>query len=667
MCGITGFIGLSGSHSLEQVTRSMGNSLCHRGPDDGDIWLDAENRLGLGHRRLAVLDLSPAGHQPMLSAAGRYVLVFNGEIYNHFALREQLAREEVLQSDWHGHSDTETLLACFAAWGITETLQQCVGMFALAVWDRQEQQLFLGRDRMGEKPLYYGWCNGCFVFASELKALRCYPGFNSKISRDALCLYFRHIYIPAPWSIYRDMYKLEPGCLLTVKPGAQPPSELPQAPGTGQGWRIFRYWGLADQVLAGRSNLITDQQEAIHAVESALQDSVRVQSIADVPLGAFLSGGLDSSLIVALMQTRNRKPVKTFTIGFTESGFNEAEYARAVADHLQTEHTELYLSGRQAMEVIPLLPDLYDEPFADSSQIPTFLVARMTREHVTVALSGDGGDELFGGYNRYLWVPAIWNKLSWLPYAIRQRLCRLLIRSAALGQADGRWISRMLPDRVQVALAGDKLQKLGLRLQNVRTIDEFYCSLISEWNAPGELVRAGQEPQTLLARSREWPDLPQPEERMMYLDAMTYLPGDILCKVDRAGMGVSLESRIPFLDHRLVELSWRIPLGLKIRDGQGKWLLRRILHKYVPTELLERPKQGFAIPLGEWLRQPLRDWAEDLLDPHTMAEQGLLHVEPVQKKWQEHLTGKQNWEQSLWTVLMFQAWLQTQENTQGNN
>jgi asparagine synthase (glutamine-hydrolysing) len=614
----------------------------------------------LGHQRLAILDLSAAGHQPMRSAFDRYVMVFNGEIYNHTDLRARVTEQAREPIAWKGHSDTETLLAGFEVWGIEETLKQAVGMFALAVWDRRDRVLSLARDRMGEKPLYYGWIGNGFVFASELKAFQEFPGFANPLSRDALTLYFRYIYIPAPYSIYQNIFKLEPGCLLTLPLSAagRIPEQGPHAPYRQGNWRISRYWSLREQVKTGQAALITDEDKAINAVEAALKESVRIQSIADVPLGAFLSGGLDSSLIVALMQSLDGQPVKTFTIGFSESGFNEAEYARAVADHLCTEHTELYLSGAQARDVIPLLPGLYDEPFADSSQIPTFLVAQMTRNYVTVALSGDGGDELFGGYNRYFWVSTIWNKISWLPFSLRQRLCRMLIRFAGSGQADLPLLSRLLPSKLQVALAGDKLQKLGIRLQNAQTIDDFYLSLVSEWPDPQQLVIDGHEPATLLSRRGDWPRFSSVEERMMYLDSASYLPGDILTKVDRAGMGVSLESRVPFLDHRLVELSWQIPLNMKVRAGQGKWLLRQILDKYVPGELIERPKQGFAIPLGEWLRGPLRDWAEDLLDPRQMAVQGYLRSDLIQQKWQQHKAGQRNWEQSLWAVLMFQAWLQ---------
>ncbi|MCW5202589.1 asparagine synthase (glutamine-hydrolyzing) [Desulfobulbus sp. US4] len=659
MCGITGFLSRR-SDDVALSIRQMADTLQHRGPDDSGSWLDQECGVGLGHRRLAIIDLSPAGHQPMHSASGRYVIVFNGEVYNHLALRNQLEVNGDQQREWQGHSDTETLLACFEAWGIQKSLQNVVGMFALAVWDRKERQLILARDRMGEKPLYYGWCNGSFLFGSELKALRQYPGFTNAIARDVLPLYLRHSYIPAPYSIYQDIYKLEPGCMLTVDATGSymAPASAPHAPCRDTGWALQRYWSLHDQIKKREAGVILDERDALSSLEMALMESVRLQSISDVPLGAFLSGGIDSSLIAALMQAQSTSPVKTFTIGFEEDGYSEAVYAKAVAEHLHTEHTELYLNASQAMDVIPLLPTLYDEPFADSSQIPTFLVAQMARQYVTVALSGDGGDELFGGYNRYLWAPKIWQKIAWLPYIVRQQLAHLLIRAS---QNDLLTHQQGIAHKFSIALAGEKLQKLGQRLQGVRDLDDFYQSLVSEWRAPEEIVLAGQGVETLLTDRRNWPQLERAEERMMYLDAMTYLPDDILCKVDRAAMGVSLETRVPFMDHRVVELAWRFPLHMKICDGQGKWPLRQLLYKYVPRALIERPKQGFAIPLGEWLRRPLRDWAEHLLDPVRLSEQGYFRSEPIQQKWQEHVTKKRNWEHSLWSILMFQAWLETQQ------
>ncbi len=623
----------------------MTAALWHRGPDDEGIWTDEAAGIALGHRRLAILDLSPAGHQPMASASGRYLIIFNGEIYNHLELRQRLPGQS-----WQGHSDTETLLACIEAWGLEVTLQRSVGMFALAVWDQEARQLALARDRMGEKPLYYGWQGGTFLFASELKAMKAYPFFSAEINRDALTLLLRYNYIPAPFSIYTGIYKLSPGTFLNIPFG----QGITQA----QCAQPVSYWSLLETALAGtRESCHSSEAELLTELEQCLGDAVAGQQLADVPLGAFLSGGIDSSLIVALMQARSSLPVKTFTIGFSEVGYNEAEHARAVAQHLHTEHTELYVSAAQALQVIPLLPTLYDEPFADSSQIPTYLVAQMTQQHVTVALSGDGGDELFGGYSRYFWGQRIWRKVSWLPLPLRRLLARLI---TALSPQHWDYLAQAIKGQ-RGLLLGDKAHKLAARLHHVLDLDDLYLSLVSAWHEPAALVCGSTEPETLLTHHAAWPNLQPFELRMMYLDTMTYLPDDILCKVDRAAMGVSLETRAPFLDHRVVELSWRLPFRIKIRNSQGKWALRQLLYKHVPRQLIERPKQGFGIPLAEWLRGPLRDWAADLLHPTRLHKEGYFQPAPILQRWQEHLTGKRNWEYSLWSVLMFQAWLAAQQ------
>jgi len=663
MCGITGIFGNPQHLEFEHSVQRMTDSLHHRGPDDSGIWVNEESHIALGHRRLSVLDLSPAGHQPMQSSCGRYVIVFNGEIYNHLELRQQLEAVNQQPTEWRGHSDTETLLAGFSQWGVEGTLRRSVGMFAIALWDKDERNLYLARDRMGEKPLYYGWCNGAFIFGSELKALKQCPDFSNAVSRDALSLYLRHCYVPAPYTIYQDIYKLEPGCLLCISlpATAKAPLDTPSASCNYSGLEIYRYWSLHEKVMDGQSSSSKDEKESLASLESILKDSIQLQSVADVPLGAFLSGGVDSSLIVALMQSQTSRPVKTFTIGFEEAGYNEAGYAKAVAEHLKTEHTELYLSAHQAMDVIPLLPQMYDEPFADSSQIPTYLIAQMAKQNVTVALSGDAGDELFGGYNRYLWGPKIWKKISLLPYGVRQKVIHGLVNLSGMFGADQQGINRLLPKHLQVVLLGEKLEKLGHRLEFVKNIDDLYYSLVSEWRSPEDIVINGKEPGTLLTNKSEWPNLQAPEHQMMYLDAMTYLPDDILCKVDRAAMSVSLETRMPMLDHRVIEEAWAMPLNMKIRNGQGKWALRQILYKYIPRELIERPKQGFSIPLGEWLWGPLRDWAENLLDPDRLQREGFFRHELIQKKWIEHLSRKRNWQNQLWTVLMFQAWLDSQQ------
>ncbi len=639
---------------LADYAAGMAAALAHRGPDDQGIWCDPAQGIALAHRRLAIIDLSPAGSQPMLSSCGRYALVFNGEIYNHLVLRREL--EEGFS--WQGHSDTETLLACIVNWGLRKTLEKLAGMFALALWDRRENRLFLARDRMGEKPLYYGWVGDGFAFASELRALRRIPGFSNDISRDALCLYLRHACVPAPWSVYRHIFKLEPGCVLEMDgnaPGGVP-VDVPRAPWRSEGMVLYRYWSLRDMLPGEEKGNEPGEKERLRELESSLAESVRLQSVADVPLGTFLSGGIDSSLITALMQRHHSQPVQTFSIGFEEAAWDEAPYARAVAGYLGTRHTELYLSATQAMEVIPGLPDIYDEPFADSSQIPTFLVARMTGEHVRVALSGDGGDELFGGYTRYIRSPDIWRRFSGIPKPLRRPLLRLL-SMASRGLDDSRVSGRWLAGRLGVSLAGEKLRKLGTMLDSVEDMDGFYLAMVSRWRDPAAVVVGGKEPDSLLRRREEWPLFSRVEQRMMYLDAMTYLPDDILVKVDRAAMAVGLETRAPFLDHRVVKQAWQLPMDMKIRDGQGKWALRQILYRYLPREMVERPKQGFGIPLARWLRGPLRDWAETLLDEGRLTREGWFRAFSIRQSWEAHLAGRQDNEHALWPVLMFQAWL----------
>jgi asparagine synthase (glutamine-hydrolysing) len=652
MCGLTGFWQPGGCRAEEAqaIIRRMADTLIHRGPDDAGVWLDEPAGFALGHRRLAILDLSPAGHQPMVSASGRFVIAFNGEIYNHLALRYELAKVGAGGTAWRGHSDTETLLAAIEAWGVEATLKKAVGMFALALWDRETRTLTLARDRMGEKPLYYGWQGGVFLFGSELKALRAHPAFAGEIDRDALALYLRHNYVPAPFSIYRGICKLPPSTYLHVSERDVQARALP-APQP--------YWSVHQAVQDGQSHPFTGSDaEALQSLDGLLRQSIRGQMLADVPLGAFLSGGVDSSTVVALMQVQASRPVKTFTIGFHEQDYNEAEHAHAVAAHLGCEHTELYVTAEQAMAVIPRLPALYDEPFADSSQIPTFLVAQLAREHVTVSLSGDGGDELFGGYNRYFWIRRIWDRLGCIPLSIRRALAAFLVApSPQTWNRVFRAFKPLLPQRLQVSLAGDKVHKLA-ELVMLDSPEAVYRYLVSHWKHPAEeLVIGASEPETILQRPQDWPALASLEERMMYLDQMTYLPDDILVKVDRAAMGVSLETRVPLLDHRVVEFAWRLPLHMKIRNGQGKWLLRQVLYQYVPHTLIERPKMGFGVPLDRWLRGPLKAWAEDLLSETRLKREGFFHPAPIREKWAEHFSGRRNWAYYLWDVLMFQAWL----------
>ena len=662
MCGLAGVFGGTNGHPTREVVAAMAETLVHRGPDDDGVWVDENINLGIGHKRLAILDLSTEGHQPMLSRDDRYALVFNGEIYNHLELRSDLETVHLGGTfpQWRGRSDTETLLASFSNWGVKKTLERTVGMFALALWDRLEKKLYLARDRFGEKPLYYGWVNGAFVFGSELKAIRQFPGFANPVNRDALALYMRFNYFPAPYSIYQNIFKLEPGCLLTIGPKAirHPTSSLPQAPVLDNDFILNRWWSLDSCISENSQNQIHDEFKGIEMLEFALKESIRLQSIADVPLGAFLSGGVDSSCIVALMQAHSDSPVKTFTIGFKEEDFNEAAYAKAVAKHLGTEHVELYMSSSDALSIIPDLPQLYDEPFADSSQIPTHMVCRQARSEMKVALSGDAGDELFGGYNRYFWAQRIWNKISWLPRPIRTKLADAIskISPSSLDNLASP-VNACLPAHRRLALLGDKAHKLASRLRDVHDLDDLYLSLVSEWQDPTSVVIGARELETLLNDRTPKPGRGEHQHRMMYWDTMTYLPDDILCKVDRAAMGISLETRVPFLDHRVVELAWRMPLNMKIRNNQGKWALRQVLYKYVPKKMIERPKTGFGVPTGDWLRGPLLEWAESLLGESRLRQEGYFNSVPIRQKWEEHKSGKRNWTQSIWAILMFQAWL----------
>jgi asparagine synthase (glutamine-hydrolysing) len=678
MCGFTGFLTNEAStlDALADIATQMAQAIAHRGPDDAGAWADANAGIALGHRRLSIVDLSAAGHQPMHSSSQRYVMTFNGEIYNHMDLRSALEAQG-WSAPWRGYSDTETLLAGCEAWGLEETLRRSVGMFAIALWDTQTRTLQLARDRFGEKPLYYGWTgageNSVFVFGSELKAILIYPGFDNPVSREALALYMRFTYVPAPYSIYQDVYKLEPGCLMTINgtplagQSVAAPSQALRPPAKQGRLTLQRWWALADTVQAGVKQQYNDEMEAVSALERTLKDSVRMQTLADVPIGAFLSGGVDSSTIVALMQQQASQPVKTFTVGFEEAGFDESPHARAVAKHLGTDHSELFVSAAEAQAVIPQLPQMYDEPFADSSQIPTHLVCKAARQKVTVALSGDAGDELFGGYNRYFWGPRIWNRLAWLPYPARQAL-GVAIHAVPMAGWDAlsHPVNAMLPGGKGIARAGDRAHKLAARLGGVRNLDDLYRSLVSEWQDPAQIVKgvAGfnkgvvLEPPSLLEDPLPMEGVEQSQLRMMYRDSTTYLPDDILCKVDRAAMATSLETRVPFLDHRVAEVAWQLPLSMKIRGNEGKWALRQVLYKHVPRELIDRPKAGFAIPVGQWLRGPLREWAESLLAESRLKSEGYFHPAPIRIKWAEHLSRRRDHTPSLWAVLMFQAWLE---------
>lgn len=652
MCGFAGLLNSrQQSNNLDQIVEHMTNAIRHRGPDDSGIWSDSTAGIALGHRRLSIQDLSPAGHQPMCSSSGRYIIAFNGEIYNHLSLRKSLCSDVSNNSfSWRGHSDTETLLACIDIWGVEKTLKNAVGMFAFALWDREKRRLILARDRFGEKPLYYGISNGNLIFASELKAIRQFPEFSGEIDRGALALFMRYSEVAGSHCIYSGFSKLVPGTWLSVSAKEVESGQLPEPE---------VYWSAYEQALSGVTSPLdfSSDIEAMDELERLLMQSISGQMLSDVPLGAFLSGGFDSSTVAALMQVQSSIPIKTFSIGFHEEAYNEAQHAKMVAEHLGTNHHELYVTSGDALAVIPKLSSIYDEPFADSSQIPTFLVMQMTQQHVTVGLSGDGGDELFAGYNRYFMVASILKKINWMPLALQQ-----LVASIITTFSPSAWnrvfavLNPMLPSRMRFSLPGDKLHK-GTLLFGNHGGAELYRQLVSHWD-PADIVLDAKEPPTLL--DGEWPKLPSLIEQMMLQDAVTYLPDDILTKVDRAAMAVSLETRVPMLDHRVFEFAWRLPLDMKIRNGQGKWLLRQVLYRHIPKELVDRPKMGFGVPIDSWLRGPLREWAEELLDESRLRREGYFNPSPIRKKWKEHLSGQRNWQYLLWNVLMFQSWIETQ-------
>ncbi len=642
MCGVAGFLFTHQEvDDPRGVVSRMAGSLLHRGPDDAGSWVDEAAGVALGHRRLAVIDLSVEGRQPMISHGGRYVLSYNGEIYNFPELREELTREG---ARFNGGSDTEVLLAAVETWGLEAAIERFVGMFAFALWDRAEKTLHLARDRMGEKPLYYGWCRKSFLFGSELKSLRAHPDWEGEISTDALAQYMKLGCVPSPHSIYRGIHKLPPGATLSLRTW-DPPGHLPEP---------HAYWRAEDMVkrASARREALSDD-EALGQLEETLKRSVRQMLRADAPLGAFLSGGVDSSTVVALMKAEGAVPARTFSIGFHEKGYDEAHHAGEMARHLQTEHTELYAGPREALDVIPRLPRLYDEPFSDSSQIPAVLLCALTREYVTVALSGDGGDELFGGYNRHFWAPRVWRWSHRLPKRLKTRMAKeLTARHHALARSYEK-MSPLLPRRYRVEMADDKLRKLA-NLLDVSSLDETYERL----RVHGEnsiCVGANPDTENTFPPSLKASGL-HPAERMMYRDMVEYLPDDILVKVDRASMGASLEVRAPYLDHRVVEFVWGLPLSLKLRGGEGKWILRRLLSRYAPDSLIQRPKMGFGAPIGGWLRGPLRDWAEDLMRESRLKGEGFFHAQPIREMWKQHLSGKRDWQHHLWGVLMFQAW-----------
>jgi asparagine synthase (glutamine-hydrolysing) len=653
MCGIVGFIGKS-IRSPEDIVRRMSAALVHRGPDDAGFWMDQTAGLALGHQRLSIIDLSPAGHQPMHSHCGRYTIVFNGEIYNFEAIRRRLRGGSGLQA-WRGHSDTEVFLAAISAWGLERALDSVVGMFAFALWDQEERALHLARDRLGEKPLYHGVIANSFVFGSELKALRAFPNSGMEVNRSALAELLQFGYIPAPYSIYGGIRKLESGKTVTIRVGAN---------GDFRTGEPRSYWSINRSDLAERRReyAARDDESLVDELHKLLAESVRQQSVADVPLGAFLSGGIDSSTIVALMQAHSSRPVRTFTIGFHEKAYNEAHHAKAVARHLGTDHTELYVTPREAASIIPRLPQIYDEPFADSSQIPTFLVAELTRRHVTVSLSGDGGDELFGGYPRYLLGESLWRSIRRMPRWSRRATSHPINMLSAQN-----WdrVLAVLPNALRTRVTGRRLHRFT-QLLNAGSFDQMYLRLISQWQDANEVVLNAAVASENAGDASVWSDEGSSLNRMRGFDVTQYLPDDLLVKVDRATMAVGLESRAPLLDHRVVEFAWGLPERVLVREGQGKWILRRVLDSLVPHHLVDRPKSGFGIPLGQWLRGGLREWAEHLLDERALRAQGFLNPVPVRSMWNQHLSGGHNREAYLWNVLMFQAWLDRLQIPTGN-
>lgn len=656
MCGIVGYIDRSLEHPDKTLTAMM-HRIAHRGPDNSGTWFDREHGVGLGHLRLSIVDLSPLGHQPMLSHSGRYAMVFNGEVYNFQSLMAEL---KSLGHTFRGHSDTEIMLAAFEAWGVDAAIRRFNGMFAFALWDRHEAVLTLVRDRLGVKPLYYGWSGQGFLFASELKAFYPHPGFRAEINRDGVGLVLQYGYIPVPHTIFRGMYKLPPGTSVRLSRAdleAGPELFWPHADGDATRLHPVRYWSVLEAYHRAHVHPFRESPAAaVDELERLLTDAVGCRMIADVPLGAFLSGGVDSSVVVALMQKQSSQPVKTFSIGFHESEYNEATHAREVAKHLGTDHTELYVTPQEAQAVIPRLPTIYDEPFADSSQIPTFLVSKLARQRVTVSLSGDGGDELFGGYNRYLWAEGVWKLMKWAPRPVRIVLGEALsLLSPTQWNQLFKMATALLPASLQMRSPGEKVYKL-IELLGVRTGQQLYQRVMSHWQRVEALVPGFVVPR--VAMNTGMGQLPGGDlvDAMMYLDMVSYLPDDILTKVDRATMAVALEGREPLLDYRLLEFAWRLPQSLKLRAGKGKWILRQVLYRHVPEALIDRPKMGFAVPVDAWLRGPLREWAESLLSDSALRSHGFLLPEPVRAKWAEHLSGARDWQYYLWNVLMLQAW-----------
>jgi len=646
VCGIVGFIGTEpgeSSDSIRDTVSRMTNALRHRGPDDSGVWFDATVPVALGHRRLSIIDLSDQGHQPMVSASGRYVLVFNGEIYNYRELRTEFPNYS-----FRGASDSEVMLAAFQNYGISLAVKRFRGMFAFALWDRAERTLHLARDRFGEKPLYYAMAGRTLLFGSELKAVTAHPAFSPAIDRSVMPLFLRYGYVPQPYAIYHGTHKLEPGTCLSITWNRLPDLPTPVA-----------FWSARDAAArAMHQPFRGTPEEAEDYLEKLLGDAVQAQMVADVPLGAFLSGGIDSTMIVALMQKYGTRKARTFTLGFSEKWYDEAVHARAVARRLGTDHTEMYVTPAEAMAVIPSLSSIYDEPFADSSQVPTCLVSQLARQHVTVALTGDGGDEIFGGYNRYVWSGKIWDWIGHYPQFMRSAAAILVTAISPVG-----WdrLSLLLPKRLAVRAPGDKMHKLA-GILDAASRQDLYQRLVSQWPDPGKVAPATVDLPVEIDDPLNWKAGNSFLRQMMLLDSIGYLPGDILVKVDRAAMAVGLETRAPYLDHRLFEFAWSLPDEWKVRNGESKWLLRQVLHRHVPKEMMERPKAGFGIPMHVWMRGPLRDWAENLLDERRLRQEGFFDPTPIRRKWAQHLAGSHNWYPQLWAILMFESWLETRRD-----
>ncbi len=645
MCGITGFINPDyTTERAQDLLHTMGLEILHRGPDDSGTWFDQTTGVGLSHRRLSIFDLSPDGHQPMKSSSGRFTMVYNGEVYNFQSIKRELTSAGY---QFRSHSDTEVILNSFEQWGVHESLKKFIGMFAIAAWDNKEKRLYLCRDRMGEKPLYFGQVAGKWVFSSELKPLKVLPNWTGEINRDALAQLLQLNYIPAPNTIYKNIHKVKPGHVV----------ELIQRGDTFD-CQEQSYWSLADKAQQGINNQFADYNQAKSELHNTLRDAVHLQMQADVPLGAFLSGGIDSSAIVGIMQSMTDKQVQSFTIGFYEEAFNEAEHAKAVAKHIGTDHTEIYITADETRDVISLLPTLYDEPFSDVSQIPTYLVSKVARSKVTVSLSGDAGDELFFGYHRYFLAQQLWNKISKLPSAVRIALAKTLqLTPEALLKLPLLLVKPFIPQRYTNSSPLDKLLKLG-NLLDTKDQRQNFQNLVYFYRRPESLVLGASSSTNEYENDELW-NIPKDYFSQMALtDSLTYLPDDILVKVDRASMGVSLETRAPFLDHRVVETAWKLPPEFKTKDGVGKTILRDILYEYVPRDLVERPKMGFGVPIGLWLRRELRDWGETLLDEGKLRDQGYFDVKKIRKIWQDHVSGERDWQDHLWSILMFQAWLE---------